>query len=73
MQSCSRAVLRSKRNSMVGLQDNQTAGPHDRILTFPLFNTCYPQNLARNLAGFTKVLVFVSVILSCKFVTIVLG
>jgi hypothetical protein len=22
----------------------------DKIITFPLFNTCYPQNLARNLA-----------------------
>jgi hypothetical protein len=24
----------------------------DKIITFPLFNTCYPQNLARNLARF---------------------
>jgi len=24
----------------------------DKIVTFPLFNTCYPQNLARNLARF---------------------
>jgi hypothetical protein len=24
----------------------------DKIITFPLFNTCYPQNLARNLASF---------------------
>jgi len=24
----------------------------DNIITFPLFNTCYPQNLARNLARF---------------------
>jgi hypothetical protein len=24
----------------------------DKIITFPLFNICYPQNLARNLARF---------------------
>ena len=24
----------------------------DKIIIFPLFNTCYPQNLARNLASF---------------------
>jgi hypothetical protein len=24
----------------------------DKIISFPLFNTCYPQNLARNLARF---------------------
>jgi len=27
----------------------------DKIITFPLFNTCYPQNLVRNLARFSKV------------------
>ena len=26
----------------------------DKIIIFPLFNTCYPQNLARNLASFFK-------------------
>jgi len=25
----------------------------DKIITFPLFNTCYPPNLARNLASFS--------------------
>jgi hypothetical protein len=24
----------------------------DKIITIPLFNTCYPQNLAKNLARF---------------------
>jgi hypothetical protein len=28
----------------------------DKIITFPLFNTCYPQNLARNLARFSQVI-----------------
>jgi len=27
----------------------------DKIITFPLFNSCYPQNLARNLARFVNV------------------
>jgi len=27
----------------------------DKIITFPLFNTCYPQNLAGNLARFINV------------------
>jgi hypothetical protein len=27
----------------------------DKIITFPLFNTCYPQNLARNLATYSQV------------------
>jgi hypothetical protein len=27
----------------------------DKIVTFPLFNTCYPQNLARNLAIFFEI------------------
>jgi predicted RNA binding protein YcfA (HicA-like mRNA interferase family) len=44
----------------------------DRIIAFPLFNTCYPQNLARNLARFLKgeavsyefpILVFVMIVL----------
>ena len=26
----------------------------DKIIAFPLFNTCYPQNLGRNLAGFSE-------------------
>ena len=29
----------------------------DKIVIFPLFNTCYPQNLARNLARFFQVVI----------------
>jgi hypothetical protein len=28
------------------------ANVKNKIFIFPLFNTCYPQNLARNLASF---------------------
>jgi len=30
----------------------------DKIIIFPLFNTCYPQNLARNLASFFDKIMF---------------
>jgi hypothetical protein len=46
-QSCGRKAI-----SMIEPHDNQTARPQDKISTFPLFNTCYPQNLARNIARF---------------------
>jgi hypothetical protein len=30
----------------------------DKIITFPLFNTCYPRNPARNLASFFDKIMF---------------
>ncbi len=31
----------------------------DKIVIFPLFNTCYPENLARNLARFFNKIIVV--------------
>jgi hypothetical protein len=33
----------------------------DKIIAFPLFNTCYPQNLARNLAKELAIRLFIKI------------